>query len=879
MAFKKNKFVWTLLLFTIVILLTSSSLGEKVLLVGASHTVGDYGKKLDQLIRTTGSTVLTYARGGSGPQHWVDGSNDEWFVTKEKGRYRDANGVDQQLPGAIPSNFFMTIKNQVQPNIVIISLGTNIVTYAGQNKIAALSVPLAQQASAGSKCYWVGPAKIGDASNLKLKLDLAISEIKVAVAPYCTFIDAKPLSDESQLGSDGIHYSKSGGEAIAQGVFNQLGFSSTGLAQPPSYTPPSLQSSAGPPGSTTNVPAGWQKVEKIVPQRYKEIDQVWLQISQFVGGVTSGTVWDNLNGEFAWRSFDEVYFELRQVAITGGVVAGQGSAQTGAISSYDTSGLTIPSYDCSGITNLPVDSRIQGIQSTGFNSNDKTREQIIIEQAQANNIHPAVIATHATLETNIGRGESLASAGFAGSAYCIDSAGQKKSKLTGCGWPGTCVGDCSCNIQAVYSDEGQLTCTAQKYLSFNDLTNVKYYNVCQSYQGVERWNCLQCVYQGDYNKIIEGSSGTTYFTRDKTCKYAENFKNIFCQWKNYFAKKGITAAPTTMPATAQTMATPPSFTSASGPFKFVVLSDYHEGDGKEDILLQAIKAQNPRFVIFNGDTVNSNSGDYKQDWANFVNKIANPLIISSIPVFIVLGNHDYEGSSEKEEYYKTFWKQFYQTNLQLYSQFANFNYQSTFPYYSFDYSGKRFVVMRVPTTSLDSQQLSWLQNTIQPSSFLFAHGNIVNVNGKECSGGDEGKDCDRYAHRGMSEPAKTKVLQLLQNTNSVYTTGHMHFYYTAIYKGESGEYNIPLVFVSTAKSPDNRGIIKTYYNPTVQPSSFTVFDVGSTVTVNAYLRDGSSYRQFTQQDASTYYPTQQEITTLGLANLFTPIMPGGVLVG
>ena len=89
---------------------------------------------------------------------------------------------------------------------------------------------------------------------------------------------------------------------------------------------------------------------------------------------------------------------------------------------------------------------------------------------------------------------------------------------------------------------------------------------------------------------------------------------------------------------------------------------------------------------------------------------------------------------------------------------------------------------------------------------------------------------------------------------------------------------MPLVFVGTAKSSDKRGIIKTYKNPTVQPASFVLFEVGNQVFVKNYVKDGSSFREFTQNDATQYFPTAAEMASLGQDQLFSPLNIGAPLI-
>ena len=605
-------------------------------------------------------------------------------------------------------------------------------------------------------------------------------------------------------------------------------FSGNGVQQPAQTTQP-------------NYPGTYQQGSGVAvqyPQRQKEIDESWTKVSSFVGGMGVNQVWDTNSN--SWKPFSVVYpVQTVSSSPATGITKGQTAFYLGSpLNQVSSGGMTTPLYDCSGVTNLPTQERQEGIASVGYNSNGKTREQIIIEQSNTHKIHPAVIAAHATLETNIGKAGSLAKNGFGGSAYCTDSNGNKKSKLTGCGWPDTCVGDCSCNVNSVNSDDGQLSCTAAKYDSFYDLKNVKYYNKCENQQGIKRWNCLQCVYQGDYDEIIPRSKSKTYFTRDGTCRYAENFKNIYCSWKNYFAQKGIPppiATQTTSTAQTSSVGFPP----AAGSFRFVVFSDFHNHFGKSAALVQQIKQLNPAFVIADGDSVNANSGAQKS-WDKFFNQVVNPLVSAGIPVFHVTGNHDIEASGS-EALLNSIWKNFYVQNPTIYNKVQNFNYQN-FPRQSFDYAGKRFIIARIPGTSKANKELSYINGLVQPGSFIFGHANLVN--GLPFN--------SPYHKRALDDNNRVEFLKMLTNTNSMYIHGHMHAFYPMLFTKNG--LKAKNVFIGSLG--ERRSIVTSGKK---QPNSFAVFDVGNSVNINAYLYENSGFRQFTSADASIYLPSTVEL--------------------
>ena len=277
------------------------SAGSNILIVGASHTTQSYGKKLFSLLQADGATVQLYARGGSAPQHWIDGSNDQFFL-ESPGLHLEGTS-STKISGGIPKDYFKTLRDTIKPNIVIISLGTNVVAYADNSQTQANNFlrdrprEMAKLAvENGAKCYWVGPAK-ATRTDLKTNLPKAVELIKEGVSQYCTFIDSVPLSDEKDVNNDGVHYNQQGGEKIATGVYNIIKSSS-----PPSgpISPSSSQKANAPQASAagkTFTSATFQGTDS-----EREIDEVWNRISGFVG-VHAGEVWY----QNTWQPYSTVY--------------------------------------------------------------------------------------------------------------------------------------------------------------------------------------------------------------------------------------------------------------------------------------------------------------------------------------------------------------------------------------------------------------------------------------------------------------------------------------------------------------------------------------------------------------------------------------------
>ena len=172
------------------------------------------------------------------------------------------------------------------------------------------------------------------------------------------------------------------------------------------------------------------------------------------------------------------------------------------------------------------------------------------------------------------------------------------------------------------------------------------------------------------------------------------------------------------------------------------------------------------------------------------------------------------------------------------------------------YNGKKFILAKVPTDSwANNGKISFIQNNVQPGSFIFGHSNIVN-----------GLPFRNRASRAKDYQKRTELLQLLTTTNSMYINGHMHVFYPMIFR-EQG-FQAKNIFVGSMA--DKNGI--TGSDGKYQPNSIAVFDVGSGVTINAFIYENGNFRQFSSADAQKYFPQNNQFT-----NHIQPLPLGGVI--
>ena len=196
----------------------------KILMIGDSHiapgsgdnqVVGHFGEKLHTLLSDTGAKVKTYGSGGSSPYSWARG--DIWIAKTLI--IDETNKISKNNKNKVLSE----IKEEVKPNIILITLGTNIIPLVDSNDEAGFKLRIntakelaAQATKDGTKCIWVGPPNRKNSPDESLKK--TVEAIKSAIEPTCTFIDSTVLSNNAHM-VDSFHYNKQGGQEWAQKVF------------------------------------------------------------------------------------------------------------------------------------------------------------------------------------------------------------------------------------------------------------------------------------------------------------------------------------------------------------------------------------------------------------------------------------------------------------------------------------------------------------------------------------------------------------------------------------------------------------------------------------------------------------------------------------
>lgn len=181
--------------------------GNRVLVIGDSHTAGHYGDELDRQLRSRGAQVHTVGSSGASASNFINGRGTTVG-------YAD-HGMDgrthKTTRHAIPR--LEELINQDRPDVIVVNLGANFrgASAAGiQSQVQSLG-EVARRHNIPIK--WVGPPKPAH-PNMEA-VQRFDQQMAAAVAPYGEYISSVPYTPEYS-GGDGLHYSGTRGKQLAQ---------------------------------------------------------------------------------------------------------------------------------------------------------------------------------------------------------------------------------------------------------------------------------------------------------------------------------------------------------------------------------------------------------------------------------------------------------------------------------------------------------------------------------------------------------------------------------------------------------------------------------------------------------------------------------------
>lgn len=182
---------------------------ERLVIVGASHSLEGFGAYFDQNLQTD-FEVARYAAGGSNSGHWVDGwiAPYGYYERDLIGNYREYrwdSGVKVELP------IMSTILERNKPSVVVVALGTNELWFLPHDPEKVLSniqkmVKTINEYATAPKCVWIAPPGFKANNNnhfTAAQLDLFYKLLKTIEGQCTVFYGSKNFVANS---ADGIHF-------------------------------------------------------------------------------------------------------------------------------------------------------------------------------------------------------------------------------------------------------------------------------------------------------------------------------------------------------------------------------------------------------------------------------------------------------------------------------------------------------------------------------------------------------------------------------------------------------------------------------------------------------------------------------------------------
>ena len=213
---KKISFI--LITFFCLNIFASEDIQYRVLFISDSHGLGDYGKVMDELLRTKkNSYIHTYSIGGTAPWQWIN-PYSRWVSSRG---YVDS-GSSNSTP--LPRNkenikktktpmfkeLLTSMNNLSGKKYIVISLGTNHnhddwgLNFL-KNNVKKMTM-LVQEFD--YKCFWIGPPQMRrwDQRGSQYYQD-TLKAIIMGIEDRCLFFDSTAVT-RYPPGGDGIHFSR-----------------------------------------------------------------------------------------------------------------------------------------------------------------------------------------------------------------------------------------------------------------------------------------------------------------------------------------------------------------------------------------------------------------------------------------------------------------------------------------------------------------------------------------------------------------------------------------------------------------------------------------------------------------------------------------------
>lgn len=174
------------------------SLAADVLYIGDSHSVGPFGVKMDELVRSAPGVKLDfYAVCGSVYSWWLSGRETTcgyFFRDKEGMESRGKNG---------PTPLFKKLLKKDRPEIVIVEIGANYWDYPEKKAVKEMRKMAKKIRASGAECYWITTP---DSAKIRKYIPGIMEYTRKAVSPYCRIFDSTTVTSYPDGTGDGLHY-------------------------------------------------------------------------------------------------------------------------------------------------------------------------------------------------------------------------------------------------------------------------------------------------------------------------------------------------------------------------------------------------------------------------------------------------------------------------------------------------------------------------------------------------------------------------------------------------------------------------------------------------------------------------------------------------
>lgn len=182
----------------------------RILMIGDSHSVGIFGHKFTELIKTFAPKVelMAVASCGSEPHWWLTGKSTHCGL-----RTLYPNGFDNTIHSA-PTPKIDDLLNLTKPKITIVQLGSNLVLLSRQEREIYTQAMMDIVKSKGGQCIWISAPDSRKLSSADLN-DVYEALKAVTKKNHCKLIDSRKYTKYPNSGGDGLHYGGQEGSIIA----------------------------------------------------------------------------------------------------------------------------------------------------------------------------------------------------------------------------------------------------------------------------------------------------------------------------------------------------------------------------------------------------------------------------------------------------------------------------------------------------------------------------------------------------------------------------------------------------------------------------------------------------------------------------------------